>query len=72
MGRRASTPPNASGEAQITSLRARLKVPLGSLVPAALLRHAQRGFTPDLEIPSRGKLGSLLEAPKKGKQLQAL
>ena len=69
MGRRASTPPNAPGEAQITSPKARLRVPLGALVPAALLRHAQPGFTPDLEI--QGELGTMLVAQKKGEQLQA-
>jgi len=46
-------PPNAPGEAQITSPTARLRVPRGALVPAALLRHAQSGFTPDLENSGR-------------------
>ena len=68
MGRRVSTPPNAPGEAQITSPRARLRVPQGSLVPDALLQHTHPGFTPDLEI--RGELGTMLAAPKKGEQLQ--
>ena len=68
MGRRASTLRNASGEARITSPRTRLRVPRGAVVPTALLRHAQPGFTPDLEI--RGELGTLLAAPKKGEKLQ--
>jgi len=68
MGRRASTPPNAPGDAHITSPRATLRVPRDAMVPTALLRHAQPGFTPDLEI--RGELGTLLAAPKKGEQLR--
>ena len=68
MGRRAGTPRNASGEARITSPRVRLRVARGALVPTALLRHAQPGFTPDLEI--RGELRTLLAAPKKGEKLQ--